>query len=58
MQEKCECLTKNEALEIGLSAAKYIGMPSEELELFNTVLSRLIQHHIKQRAKKGGVQNS
>ncbi len=58
MRENCECLTKNEALEIGLSAAKYIGMPSEKLKLFNVVLDLFIQRHMEQRAVKGGVQDS
>lgn len=58
MQNKSNCLTRNEALEIGLSAARYIGMPSGELELFRAVLDHFIQRHMEQQAKEGGVQDS
>ena len=58
MQEQRKDLTKQEALGVDISAARYFGMSKQDLVLFNTILQHFIQRITEKQTTEGGGHNS
>ncbi|MCM1233578.1 MAG: hypothetical protein NC489_25970 [Ruminococcus flavefaciens] len=58
MYDRTKYLTGTEAYDLGMAAAKYIGISRQDLQLLSPVLLHMIQSHIEKEKAKGGGRDS
>ncbi len=58
MYDRTKYLTGIEAYDFGMAAARYIGVPTRDLQLLSPVLLHMIQSYIEKQKQKGGGRDS